>query len=59
MLFSDGFLRRTSHILIFLIDDSDIVKPQEEKFRDLGIVRDGSSKNKIMKKDIITLKYLD
>ena len=31
---------------VFLIDDSDIVKPQGEKFEDLGIVRDGSSKNK-------------
>lgn len=31
---------------VFLIDDSDIVKPLGEKFEDLGIVRDGSSKNK-------------
>lgn len=31
---------------IFLIDDSDIIKPLGEKFEDLGIVRDGSSRNK-------------
>ena len=31
---------------VFLIDDSDIIKPLEEKFEDLGIVRDGSSRNK-------------
>ena len=31
---------------IFLIDDSDIIKPLGQKFKDLGIVRDGSSKNK-------------
>jgi len=31
---------------IFLIDDSDIVKPTGQKFEDLGIVRDGSSKDK-------------
>ncbi len=32
---------------VFIIDDSDIVKPLGSKFEDLGIVRDGSSKNKI------------
>ena len=31
---------------IFLIDDSDIIKPTGQKFEDLGIVRDGSSKDK-------------
>lgn len=31
---------------IFLIDDSDIVKPKGKKFEDLGIVRDGSSEKK-------------
>lgn len=31
---------------VFLVDDSDIIKPLGEKFQDLGIVRDGSSKNK-------------
>ena len=31
---------------MFLIDDSDIVKPTGQKFEDLGIVRDGSSKDK-------------
>ena len=35
---------------IFIIDDSDIVKPLGEKFEELGIVRDGSSKNKEYKK---------
>jgi hypothetical protein len=28
---------------VFLIDDSDIIKPRGKKFEDLGIVRDGSS----------------
>lgn len=31
---------------VFLIDDSDIVKPKGKKFEDLGIVRDGSSEDK-------------
>lgn len=31
---------------VFLIDDSDIIKPLGEKFENLGIVRDGSSLNK-------------
>lgn len=31
---------------VFIIDDSDIVKPLGEKFEALGTVRDGSSKNK-------------
>ena len=35
---------------VFLIDDSDIIKPLEEKFEDLGIVRDGSSRNKSYEK---------
>lgn len=35
---------------MFLIDDSDIVKPLGQKFEDLGIVRDGSSENKEYKK---------
>ena len=35
---------------VFLIDDSDIIKPLGEKFEDLGIVRDGSSRNKSYKK---------
>lgn len=33
-------------IPVFLIDDSDIIKPKGKKFEDLGIVRDGSSENK-------------
>lgn len=41
---------------IFLIDDSDIIKPTGQKFEDLGVVRDGSSKDKKYKKDIIILK---
>ena len=35
---------------VFLIDDSDIIKPLREKFEDLGIVRDGSSRNKSYEK---------
>lgn len=35
---------------VFIIDDSDIVKPLGSKFEDLGIVRDGSSKNKTYEK---------
>lgn len=35
---------------IFLVDDSDIIKPLGTKFEDLGIVRDGSSKNKTYEK---------
>lgn len=35
---------------ISLIDDSDIIKPLGEKFEDLGIVRDGSSRNKSYEK---------
>ena len=35
---------------VFLIDDSDIIKPLGEKFEDLGIVRDGSSRNKTYEK---------
>ena len=31
---------------VFLIDDSDIIKPTGQKFEDLGVVRDGSSKDK-------------
>ena len=31
---------------VFIVDDSDIIKPLGEKFESLGIVRDGSSKNK-------------
>ena len=31
---------------VFLIDDSDIVKPKGKKYEDLGIVRDGSSQSK-------------
>lgn len=34
---------------VFLIDDSDIVKPKGKKFEDLGIVRDGSSEKKEFK----------
>lgn len=30
---------------VFLVDDSDIIKPLGKKFEDLGIVRDGSSKD--------------
>ena len=35
---------------VFIIDDSDIIKPLGKKFEDLGIVRDGSSKNKTYEK---------
>lgn len=35
---------------VFLIDDSDIIKPLGKKFEDLGIVRDGSSKDKSYEK---------
>lgn len=35
---------------IFLVDDSDIVKPLGEKFENLGIVRDGSSRKKSYEK---------
>lgn len=35
---------------IFLVDDSDIIKPLGKKFESLGIVRDGSSRNKAYEK---------
>ena len=35
---------------VFILDDSDIVKPLGKKFEDLGIVRDGSSKNNTYEK---------
>ena len=35
---------------VFLIDDSDIIKPLGQKFEDLGTVRDGSSRNKAYEK---------
>lgn len=35
---------------VFLIDDSDIIKPLGKKFEDLGIVRDGSSREKSYEK---------
>ena len=35
---------------VFLIDDSDVIKPLGKKFEDLGIVRDGSSLNKSYEK---------
>lgn len=35
---------------IFLVDDSDIIKPLGKKFEDLGIVRDWSSSDKSYKK---------
>ena len=38
---------------IFIIDDSDVTKPLGEKFENLGIVRDGSSKNKTYEKGYI------
>ena len=38
------------HTPVFLVDDSDIIKPLGNKFEDLGIVRDGSSKNKTFEK---------
>ena len=31
---------------VFLLDDSDVIKPKGSKFQDLGIVRDGSSDDK-------------
>lgn len=38
---------------VFIIDDSDVIKPLGSQFEDLGIVRDGSSKIKLMKKGIM------
>ena len=35
---------------VFLVDDSDVTKPLGNKFEDLGIVRDGSSKDKSYEK---------
>ena len=35
---------------VFVIDDSDIIKPLGQQFEDLGIVRDGSSKDKSYEK---------
>lgn len=35
---------------VFLVDDSDVIKPLGEKFESLGLVRDGSSKNKSYEK---------
>ena len=35
---------------IFIVDDSDVIKPLGEKFEHLGIVRDGSSRNKTYEK---------
>ena len=35
---------------VFLVDESDVIKPKGKKFEDLGIVRDGSSKNKSYEK---------
>ena len=35
---------------VFLVDDSDVIKPLGQKFEDLGIVRDGSSKKKSYEK---------
>ena len=35
---------------VFIIDDSDVIKPNGEKFEDLGTVKDGSSKNKSYEK---------
>ena len=35
---------------VFLVDDSDIIKPLGEKFEDLGVVRDGSSQKKNLEK---------
>lgn len=50
----DNYLNLTFDSLgdnpVFLIDDSDIIKPLGEKFEDLGIVRDGSSRNKSYEK---------
>lgn len=41
--------------LIFLVDDSDVIKPYGEKFESLGVVRDGSSKtNKYEKGYLLT-----
>lgn len=38
--------------LVFFVDDSDIIKTLGEKFENLGLVRDGSSKNKTYEKNI-------
>lgn len=35
---------------VFLVDDSDVIKPSGKKFEDLGVVRDGSSKDKKFEK---------
>ena len=37
-------------IPVFLVDDSDIIKPLGQKFENLGLVRDGSSRNKSYEK---------
>ena len=41
---------------IFLVNDSHIIKPCGEKFENLGIVRDGSSRDKTYEKAIIIQK---
>lgn len=38
---------------VFLIDDSDVIKPLGNKFENLGVVRDGSSKDKSYEKGYI------
>lgn len=48
--YTDLVMDTLGDIPVFLIDDSDIVKPLGEKFEDLGIVRDGSSKKKSYEK---------
>ena len=40
--------------LVFLVDYSDIIKPLGEKFENLGLVRDGSNKNKTYEKEYIS-----
>lgn len=45
----DIFLSKGKHP-IFLVDDRNIIKPLGEKFEDLGIVRDGSSRKKSFEK---------
>lgn len=42
---------------VFLMDDSDIIKPLGQKFENLGIVRDGSSRNKTYEKGYYHTEY--
>ena len=43
---------------IFLIDDSDVIKPKGKKFENLGTVRDGSSEDKKYEMDQVKIKNM-